>query len=183
MMKNKKSPEKIIFETIICGIALALLFEPVWRLNDVLSMKVDNIAVCFFVVPISGALLYCSVLFSDTLKQALIKYVISLPVNFLLFSWFLKINFSRRALNWIFPYYGESSAGGNFAGFIMFSALGFTYIIAIVAALCCTKLVKNEKLRAAFFVIQKCGLVISILVLILTFYINAVMRPKFPLAG
>lgn len=179
----KKTPEKIIFETIVCGIALALLFEPVWRLNDVLSMKVDNIAVCFFVVPIIGAVFYSSVLFSDTLKQALIKYVISLPVNFLLFSWFLKIDFSRRALNWIHPYYGESSAGGNFAGFIMFSALGFTYIIAIVAALCCTKFVKNEKVRAALFVIQKCGLVLSILVLILTFFINAVMRPKFPLAG
>ncbi len=179
----KKTPEKIIFETIVCGLALALLFEPVWRLNDVLSMKVDNIAVCFFVVPIIGALFYGAVIFSDSLKQALIKYAISLPVNFLLFSWFIKIDFSRRALNWIFPYYGESSAGGNFAGFVLLSALGFAYIVAIVAGLCCTKFVKNGKVRAAIFAIQKCGLVISILVLILTFYINAVMRPKFPLAG
>ena len=65
------------------------------------------------------AVIYAAMLLSESKKQLLLKWVLSLPFSFFCFEYFWQTHYSIRALNWIIEGYGTQSAGGNFSGFIV----------------------------------------------------------------
>ena len=63
-------------------------------------------------------ILYAMILRSDKYIGAIKKWLLSLPISYLIFQYFWKTNYAVRALNWVFNDYGEQSEAGNFTGIV-----------------------------------------------------------------
>ncbi len=144
--------ENYVFE-IVCGaIQTATLFFPVSFLINVLSWKDMDILV-FGGMGIA-ALLYGVALFSRTLGQAMLKWLISLPITVLYWIYFINTHFYVRSLNWVFPDYGQQSAGGSFASsFLLFLLAGLCFLTGLtgIVASCVPK---KEKVWRRFGIIR-----------------------------
>lgn len=134
---------------------IAVLFLPIHFLSVIVLLKIDYIMIPFAVIPIISAFFTGLSVYSKSLKQAFSKIILSIPITVLFWYLQIKIKFSVRALNWIIPNYGESSAGGNFANFLILCSLAFCGFIAIVISAILSVGNLSEKKQTLLFNLQK----------------------------
>lgn len=144
-----------LLSTFAGAFQIAVLLLPVHFLNVIVSMKTDYVMIPFAVIPIISALFTGLSVYSKSLKQAFVKIILSVPFTVLFWYVQIKIEFSLRALNWIYPGYGKSSAGGNFADFIILCSLAVCGFIAIVIFTVMSAVNISEKKQIVLLNLQK----------------------------
>lgn len=100
---------------LTCSALLAVLGVTPIFLGAFISYK---FMILSFVYYCSMAILYAMILRSDKYTEAIKKWLLSLPISYLIFQYFWKTNYAVRALNWVFNDYGEQSEAGNFTGIV-----------------------------------------------------------------
>lgn len=172
-MKQVQTPQQIDQkERYIGKIALgaaqtAILFYPVFLLCNLIAWCSDT-AVPLWVIAIAS-FIHGMALFSDTIVQALTKWIFSIPLTFGFWYYFGKIRFYFRALNWVFPGYGDQSAGGSMATAFLLAVMAFFFFLTGITSILCSCILKPPK---TFSIIQHIvctttciGIVITILIL------------------
>ncbi len=134
-MMNKKE----FLHILLCSVLLAVFSVPTLFLGQIISYKYD---VLQFIYCGLMAVLYFFMILSDKLVKILIKWLISLPVSYLLFLYFWKTDYAVRALNWIFEGYGKMSAGGGFAFLFYLGVFCFFYALSILLSVFCVYPIK-----------------------------------------
>lgn len=155
--KSKICWRKIIFDAF----SIAILFNPSHILITALSLK--NMYVALAAILLCGVMSFFAVL-SESVGQAVLKWLISLPISVVFWIFLVKIQFSLRILNWTVQDYGKSSAGDRM--FFMFLLL--IHLGAVVCALgtgCgLSKSVKSEKKLEFVSIIKKiCGAAVVVI--------------------
>lgn len=151
-----KTKSKICWHKIIFGaFSIAILFLPSHYLITALSLKTSGVA--FAVILLCGAMSFFAVL-SESVGQAGLKWLISLPITLVFWVYLVETQFSLRILNWTVRDYGKSNAGDSM--FFMFMLL--THLGAVGCALGTglvisglSKYIKSEKTLNAVSIIKK----------------------------
>ena len=132
--------KKELLKMPLFSLLLAIFYVSAIFVSDIISYK--SIILAFIYIALS-AVLYDVAFVSPEKKIALYKWLLSLPLSYLVFQYFWQTDYAIRALNWVFPGYGKASAGGNFAGFIQLMLLSGLCIAGGAAGLFITP--KNWK--------------------------------------
>lgn len=170
--------------TITGAFQIAVLLLPVHFLNVIVLLKTDYVMIPFAVIPVISALFTGLSVYSKSLKQALAKIFLSIPFTVLFWYVQIKIEFSLRALNWIYPSYGKSSAGGNFADFVILCSLAFCGFIALVVFTILSAVKIPEKKQSTLLSLQKyIALPVCIAVIAVIIVLNNIMPIYNPLYG
>ena len=160
-------PRRFVY-VLLCSAVMSVFFVPTIFFADIISWKTNiwEFAYLGFM-----AILYGVMLIGRSKVEFVCKWALSLPLSYLIINWFWKTDFAVRSLNWVFPGYGRSSAGGGFAGTVlMFYFLAFC-AIALVGALLINKFisVKKTEKAALFEKIQLgAGAVLAVFIVIIT---------------
>lgn len=169
---------KKTFKIIVGAVELAILFLPAHFLNEMLSYNIMPVVISLIIIPVFVGILSCIAIYSEKTLHSFSKLALSVPVTILFWYVQIKIQFSVRSLNWIFPGHGDSSAGGLFFGFGMLISLAFFAFIGDIygIALNCKRITQQEKKK--LLTVQNtlipalcAGIIIAIAAL------NAVMPP------
>lgn len=76
-----------------------------------------------------------------------------MPISYVILQYFWRTSYSVRALNRVYPGYGKSTAGGEFAGYIMLIISSAMFLICAILALFAKN--KNyEKIKTVCFIIS-----------------------------
>lgn len=170
--------------TVAGAFQIAILFLPVHFLNEIVLLKTDYVMIPMIIIPLTVALFTGLSVYSQTLKQAFVKIILSIPFTVLFWYVQIKIKFSIRAINWIIPGYGEPSAGGNFANFIILCSLAFCGFIALVIFTILSAVNISKKKQTALLNLQKyITLPLCILVIAVIVVLNNIMPMYNPLYG
>lgn len=76
---------------------------------------------------------------SDTVKQALLKILLSLPFTLGFWFWMRDAQLLLRALNWAAPGYGALSAGGAFAAFLQLAVIAAGHLAGMLIGIAVTR--------------------------------------------
>lgn len=178
-MKNNN-----LLSTFAGAFQISVLLLPVHFLNVIVLLKTDYVMIPFVVIPIISALFMGLSVYSKSLKQAFAKIILSIPFTVLFWYVQIKIRFSLRALNWIYPGYGKSSVGGNFADFIILCSLAFCGFIALIIFTTLSAVNLSEKKQTVLFNLQKyLALPVCIAVIAVIIVLNNIMPMYNPLYG
>ncbi len=176
--------EKLLLTSLIGAFQIVVLLLPVHFLNEILLIKLDNVIVPMVIIPAISAFITGLSVYSTILKQAFAKIILSVP--FTILFWYLQIEmkFSIRLLNRIIPNYEESSAGGNFAKFVILCSLAFSgfLVLVIFTVLSCVNI--PDKIQAVLLNLQKyltLPLCIAVIAIIIVF--NNIMPMYNPIYG
>lgn len=161
---------------------IAVLLLPAHFLNAIVLLKTDYVMIPFAVIPVISAILTGLSVYSKSLKQAFAKIFLSVPFTVLFWYVQIQIQFSLRSLNWIYPGYGKSSAGGNFADFMILCSLAFCGFIALIIFTVLSAVNISEKKQAVLLNLQKyIALPICIAVIAVIIVLNNIMPIYSPL--
>lgn len=182
-MSDEKNQININKINVITGaLQLSVLFMPAFFINDLLSYKDETGIFTLFIIPVFLGICSCIAVLSGLKREAVLKCLISLPFSVIMWLYLINIEFGIRSLNWVYPDYGESSAGGNFAGFIRLCI----HIIAESIGIAVGFFISNKKLKdnKALFIIQKiiCS-VICVGIIIAVLLLNVIMPQYNPVYG
>lgn len=165
---NKK--EKYIGKILFGAIQLSILFYPVFLICNLISWR-SNDFVSFFVIAASS-FVYGITLFSDTIGQAFLKWICSIPLTIALWYYFVEIHFYLRALNWVFPGYGKQSAGGSMATAFLLVVMVFLFFVTALTAILCSCIVRKSRkwhivslLQFSISTVACAGIVLTILII------------------
>ena len=173
-----------LLSSLTGALQIAILFLPVHFLNEIVLLKLDYVIIPMVIIPVIFAFFTGLSLYSRTIKQAFAKIILSVPFTVLFWYLQIKIKFSIRALNWIIPNYGKSSAGGNFANFIILCSLALFEFVALLIFMTFSIAELPEKIHAVLINLQKylvlplCILVIAVIVVL-----NNIMPMYNPIYG
>ena len=165
-MKDKVS-------TIVLSVCLAVIFVATIFLIGPVSYKF-NLPVTL-IYSCLMTLLYMFTLADEKRKTMLIKWLLSIPLSFPVWKWFVRCEFMLRCLNWFFPEYGRQSAGGAFAqSFLMLIFMGVCGSGVFICLLTKPKLPEKVK---------KLQPVISLALTLILWMIVLVLEKNFPSIG
>ena len=97
--------------TIICSATMSVITVSAIFLAEIIGIANELFRLPYLLVV---AVIYAAMLLSESKKQLLLKWVLSLPFSFFCFEYFWQTHYSIRALNWIIEGYGTQSAGAIF---------------------------------------------------------------------
>jgi hypothetical protein len=154
-----------IVNTIICSATMASVIVSAIFLSEIISIS-NYLSVFPYLVLV--AIIYAIMLLSESKKNILLKWLISLPFSYLCISYFWRTNYSIRALNWMIPGYGKQSAGGNFANFVTIIFLLFLCLGGILFASCMSSVKMKPYIKKQSLV----GILIQIVIVIVVIYLE-----------
>ena len=105
-------PNAIIID-IVLSTSISILFASSVFIADLISIRRSPFEYGYILL---AALLYGFGMVSRNIRRWGLKWVLSVPISYLVMQYFRQTEFSIRALNWVLPEYGKRSAGGNLAG-------------------------------------------------------------------
>lgn len=173
-MENTIAKKKINIGTAVLGaLQIAALLVPVFFLDNILLWGIEeDFGITIFVIPALCGIFTGITVYSDTLVQALVKWFFSLPVTAVLWFYSVKTEFYMRSLNWVFPGYGEPSAGGGFAAMLLLFSILFFDIFAVLVGCICSAVIKPSGCKRFFPLVQKilcpiiCGIILAVFLLL-----------------
>lgn len=172
------------FPEIIWGaFVTATMFMPVHYLSNILSWKFNVEIIILFVIPLLCGVFMAAALFSEKVRYALMKWGLSLPISFVMWRYFISNDFYMRSLNWAIPNYGDSTVGGDIAGFIAVSSLLFIEMPFVGIAIGISHKVKNQKLEKALNVMEIIASVVCIVITLTVIHLNTIMPQYEPVYG
>lgn len=125
-----KLTKKDLFKDILFAAFLAIIFVSTIFISRIISYT----SVMTYIYEAIAELLYGLALISDKVSDVIFKWLFSLPLSYIVFQYFWRTEYAIRSLNWVFPDYGEPTAGGNFDGFIQLCFLLLSCTISMVVA-------------------------------------------------
>lgn len=123
---------KEILNTVALACSASVFYVTAIFLSEIISIKSTFLALAYIV---ATGLVYLFAMIGKDKKNVLIKWLISIPVSLLIWWFFIRSEYSLRALNWVIPEYGRRSAGGNFAGLFNLVILSSLCLCGIVGSL------------------------------------------------
>lgn len=159
---------------IALSLAVSILFVSTVFLSELILIKYVRIG--YFCV-IFMALLYGIGMISRDEKSWLLKWGLSIPFSYMVLQYFWQTDFSNRALNWVLPGYGEKSAGGNFAGFIVLCFQLILCFISGIAGLAVGKKLVDLNRYESF---EKKQAIIGTIIALFIIIIDMMLEKSFP---
>ena len=170
------------FSEIIWGaFVTATMFMPVHYLSNILSWKFNVEIIILFVIPLLCGVFMAAALFSKKVRYALLKWVLSLAVTFLMRQYFVSSNFYIKSLNWAISDYGDATVQDNMAGFFAVAFLLFIEMPFVGIAIGISHKVKNPKFEKAINILKIIASIICIAITLTVLVLNRIMR--MPLYG
>lgn len=117
-----------ILKNSLLSLSAALIFVSTIFLSNMVAVK--NTALSLIIIFVA-AVVYGLTLKSSTTKSVLWKWVVSLPLAYLILQYFWATHYAVRSLNWLLPRYGQSNAGGRTAGAVLLLVFTVLCIIAV----------------------------------------------------
>ena len=151
--------------TIICSATMSVITVSAIFLAEIIGIANELFRLPYLLVV---AVIYAAMLLSESKKQLLLKWVLSLPFSFFCFEYFWQTHYSIRALNWIIEGYGTQSAGGNFSGFIVLILL----LVLCFAGMIFAYSKSSEKIKRYIKVQSLTGIWIFMLMIIVVAYLE-----------
>lgn len=175
---SEKIKSPIVRSSVAFGaFQIAALFIPAHLLINILSMKANGAE--FLAIMICGFLSFFTI-FGESVKSAALKWLLSLPITFILIVFFRGSNFYLRALNWAIPDYGEASMGGLWAsGFLLIchAAASFFSLLLGLGMSSLRKDIKSEKIIKFITISEKICAVVSIAIVLTVMVFDISMPP------
>lgn len=171
-----KLTKKDIFKDILFAAFLAIIFVSTIFISRIISYT-NEMAYIYEAI---AALLYGLALISNKISDTIFKWLFSLPFSYIVFQYFWRTEYAIRSLNWVFPDYGEPTAGGNFDGFFELCFLLFCCLITMWIAFAITKTLAvsdKEKNCKIFKIIQAivCGVAAAAIIAVVI-----ILEQQFP---
>lgn len=170
-------------EIIWSAFVTATMFMPVHYLSNILSWKFDSNIFILFILPLICGILMAAVLFSNKVRYALLKWVLSLAVTFLMRQYFVSSNFYIKSLNWAISDYGDATVQDNMAGFVAVAFLLFIEMPFVGIAIGISHKVKNPKFEKALNVMKIIASVVCIVITLTVIHLNTIMPQYEPVYG
>lgn len=156
--------KKEILTDIISAAEISVIFTSAVFFIDIISNRYGLLASFVFIA--FAAVLYGTALISRSKRSWLIKWAVSIPFSFLVLLYFRITDYSVRSLNWVFPEYGTSSAGGMLASSFLLMIFLAACLISGLAALF-IKISDSGRLRKVLFIIISAFAVITVCVVLI----------------
>ena len=168
-------PKDIMTDAVL-SLSIAVLFVSTIFLSDMISIKLSPLE---FVLIVFTAFLYGLGMVSRDIKPWILKWILSIPVSFVVIQYFWKTDFSLRALNWILKDYGNTSAGGRFAGFILICFQVICCFISGIAGIAAGKALVDRDKYEDF---ERKQVIVGLAVALLIVIITVLLERNFPSA-
>lgn len=163
------SIRKDLLKNVTLSLELSILFVSAIFLSQIISYKNDFLSLIYIVFT---SLIYGIAMISKNKKSLLLKWGLSIPFSYITIQYFWMTHYSVRALNWVFPAYGEQSAGGSFADFILI-------LLLFVLCLLCSVLSCSVKVKE-YNSFQKIQIVVLSVVVLFTVAAVLILEQQFP---
>jgi len=171
-LKSEYICTRYIIGTLLLSVCLAVTYISALFLGEVVSYKCGSPETFMYIGMM--AIIYLLMLISKDRKNVVIKWILSIPFAIPVWYWFVKSEYSLRALNWAIPGYGRQSGGGAFA--VVFLWAAFTGMCIVALFVCVAgKLKFSEK-------ILKMQPFISLAVTLFVIAAVFILERKFPSA-
>ncbi|MCH5200062.1 MAG: hypothetical protein J1F60_03795 [Oscillospiraceae bacterium] len=153
---------------VLGGGEIAVLFLPVIFLTVPLLRLADSetlIGLITVLPPVIAAVLGCIVMLDRSARQAMLKWIFSLPFSALFWVYFINSRFLIRMYNFVDPSFGDGWAGDGAGIMLVLSTALFAGGIGVAAGMFLSQYKSSEKLRKIAAVMQKtvcpaiCGII------------------------
>ena len=161
---------------IVLSISISILFVSSVFLSDLISIKHSPLEYVYIILV---ALLYGFLMVSRNIRHWGLKWVISIPISYLVLQYFWQTEFSIRALNWVLPEYGKRSAGGNFAGFTLLCIQISACFISGIAGIGVEKRLTDRETYEKF---EKTQVITGVIVALIIVIVVGMLERSFPSA-
>lgn len=160
---------------VLGGAEIAVLFLPVIFLTAPLLQPADSAALAGLITalpPVAAALLGFFVMLDRSARQAMLKWIFSLPFSALFWVYFVNSRFLIRMYNYVDPSFGEGWAGDGTGIMLVLGTALFAGGIGAAAGMYFSQYKTSEKFRKIALFLQKtvcpavCGIIfITVMIL------------------
>ncbi|MBP5607203.1 MAG: hypothetical protein J6X66_02900 [Lachnospiraceae bacterium] len=161
---------------IVLSISISILFVSSVFITDLISIKLSPFE---YVCIIFAALLYGFGMVSRNIRRGGLKWVLSIPISYLVMQYFWQTEFSIRALNWVLPEYGKRSAGGNLAGMHLLCIQLIICAISGIVGISAGKVLVDRDIYDKF---EKRQVIAAAVIALIIVIIVVILESRFPSA-
>lgn len=143
---------------VLGGAELALLFLPVIFLTAPLMQLADSQALVGLITvlpPAVPAVLGCFAMFDRSARQAMLKWILSLPFSAAFWVYFVNSRFLIRLYNYVDPAFGNGEEEGGMGLMLVFGAALFAGGIGVAAGMFLSQHTPSEKIKKTALLMQK----------------------------
>ena len=143
---------------VLGGAELALLFLPVIFLTVPLMQLSDSqvlIGLITVLPPAVSAVLSCFAIFDRSARQAMLKWILSLPFSAVFWVYFVNSRFLIRLYNYVDPSFGEGGEGAGTGLMLVLGAALFAGGIGVALGMFLSQHTPSEKIRKTALLMQK----------------------------
>ena len=181
-MQNPREKEKgfAAAPLVLGGAEIAVLFLPVIFLTAPLLRSADSVAPAGLITvlpPAAAALLGFFVMLDRSARQAMLKWIFSLPFSALFWVYFVNSRFLIRMYNYIDPSFGEGRAGDGMGITLVLGAALFAGGIGAAAGMYFSQYKTSEKFRKAALLMQKAVCPVICGIIFITVMILSIIMP------
>lgn len=176
-----------VFKVFLGAAELAVLFFPVIFLTiPLLQLSYsEGLGAAITVLPqAAAAALGCFAVSDSSARQAMLKWILSLPFSACFWLYFVNSRFLIRMNNYINPDYGEGTTGDGMGILLVLGAAIFAGAIGVAAGMYLSHYAPSEKLRKTATLIQKTACPVICAGILLTVIILGIIAPDYtPIPG
>ena len=160
LMQDTKEKGKgfAVLPLVAGGAEVAVLFLPVVFLTVPLLYLVDGEAALGLISvapPVAAAVLGCFVLLDRSARQAMLKWIFSLPFSAVFWVYFVNSRFLIRMCNFVYPSFGEGWTGDGLGIMLVLGTALFAGGIGVATGMYLSQYKTSEKLRKTALILQK----------------------------
>ena len=188
-MQNSKEKGKgfTAAPLVLGGAELAVLFLPVVFLTVPLLRLTEGellSGLTGWSPPIAAAALGCLVTVDRSARQAMLKWILSLPFSAVFWLYFVNSGFLIRLYNYVDPTFGEGGAGDGMGIMLVLGAALFAGGIGVAVGMYLSQRPPSAKIRKAVLLMQKTVCPVICAAIFITVMILGIIMPDFtPIAG
>lgn len=188
-MQNSKGKVKgfTTAPLVLGGAELAVLFLPVVFLTVPLLRLTDSellSGLTGWSPPIVAAALSSIVTFDRSARQAMLKWILSLPFSAVFWLYFVNSSFLIRLYNYVDPTFGDGWAGDGMGIMLVLGAALFAGGIGVAVGMYLSQRPPTAKIRKRILLMQKTVIPIVCGIIFITVIILGIIMPDYtPLAG
>lgn len=183
-MQNSKEKGKgfAAAPLVLGGAEVAVLFLPVIFLTVPLLRLADSEAMVGLIStlpPVAAAVLCCLVMFDRSARQAMLKWIFSLPVSALFWVYFVNSRFLIRMHNFVDPSFGDGWTGDGWGIAIVLGTALFAGGIGVAAGMYFSQYKVSEKFRKTALLMQKSVCPIVCGIIFITVIVLSIIMPDY----
>ncbi len=172
---------KPVINVIVGGALLSMFYVPMlFLLFALASIPADFMIYAAIAVAAVMGICSCFAAISSSKKQALLKWLVSVPLSVLFFLLFTSTDFPTRASAYFNPsyyyYYGDNTMGNGLILMVLLFALSLAVLLGIIIGLSLSGIKMSEKAENVIFKLQSVACsAVGIVIIIFAVYLMIVM--------